>query len=108
MEEFDGRVRGWLEEYRAACPDVDGSAGFMPALWRKIEARRSGVMALKRLAAALVVSAAAAALLMGAVLIPRYQNHEVYAATYVDVLQAADNLSERALYQELVHENEGK
>ena len=108
MEEFDGKVRGLLNEYRAACPDFEGSAGFVPGLWRKIEARRSGALALRRLAAALVVSAAAAALLMGTVLIPRYQNHEVYSATYVDVLQAADNISERALYQELVHENEGK
>jgi|DewCreStandDraft_4_1066084.scaffolds.fasta_scaffold133012_2 hypothetical protein len=108
MEEFDARVRGWLDEYRSACPDWEGGPDFVPGLWRKIEARRSGLVALRRVAAALVVSAAAAALLMGVVLIPRYQNSVVYSATYVDVLHAAEGIPERAVYQELVYEQEGK
>ncbi len=28
-----------FQSYRAACPDVEASANFMPGLWQKIEAR---------------------------------------------------------------------
>lgn len=40
-EDKDSKLDALLAEYRDAIPDQDVSAGFMPGLWQKIEARRS-------------------------------------------------------------------
>ena len=41
MTNGDAGLDNLLEAYRAACPDVEPSANFMPGVWQKIEARRS-------------------------------------------------------------------
>jgi hypothetical protein len=77
-------------QYRAACPDPDASAGFMPGLWQRIEARRGSSTAtvLRRLAQVCVGATLALSILMGVVLIPHFQTAPVYGSTYVDVLAA--------------------
>ncbi len=76
-------------EYRNACPDPEASAGFMPGLWKRIEARRSGNLnVFRRLAQACVVATLALTVIMGAVLIPRLEKAPIYSTTYVDVLAA--------------------
>jgi hypothetical protein len=94
-------------EYRDACDatDLDGlvSAGFMPALWQKIEARQSSSWAFKKVSGWFVfASAAASAVLAIALFTMPVANNATYAETYVDAL-AADHLSEYILYTEPVH-----
>ena len=85
--------------YREAVPDPEPSAGFTPGVWRKIEARRSPVRLLRRMAEAFVTVAALATIVIGMFLMPRLQNAVVYAGTYVDILD--DEQSERQ-YAELL------
>jgi hypothetical protein len=78
-------------EYRKALPGRDPSAAFTPGVWRRIEARRSPVSVLRRMAEACVAVAALVTLLIGTFLIPRLQKAPIYSATYVDVLAAEHN-----------------
>jgi hypothetical protein len=74
--------------YRQSLPDVDGSADFTPGIWRKIEARRSPVRLVRRMAEAFVAVAALVTLLVGTFLIPSLQRASVYSVSYIDVLTA--------------------
>lgn len=83
-------------QYRLAVPDPDASANFMPELWRRIEARQSLLLRVKKLTQVFVAAAAAICLLLGiAVQVPVAQNTAV-SGNYVDVLASAnptENLS---------------
>ncbi|HWZ34035.1 MAG TPA: hypothetical protein VNX18_22005 [Bryobacteraceae bacterium] len=80
--------RLWAE-YREACPDPEPSAGFVPGLWQRIEARRSSnVIMLRRIAQICVGATLALTVLIGVVLIPQLEKIPVYSATYVDVIAA--------------------
>jgi len=92
----DGRLDGasdklgamWAE-YREALPDSEGSAHFMPNLWRRIEERRLATTSVfRRLSQVFVVATAALTIFMAAVLIPRLQRDQVFSASYVEVLAA--------------------
>src|SRR5262249_50274342 len=83
------KLSNFFEAYRDACPDPEPSAGFVPGLWQKIEARRaSNVRIFRRLAQVCVGATLALTVLMGVVLIPELDHSTVYSATYVDVLAA--------------------
>jgi len=41
MANQDQQLDNMFREYRAACPEVDASANFMPGVWARIEARRT-------------------------------------------------------------------
>ena len=87
--ELNSRLDSLFAEYRAAIPDPDASAGFMPGLWQKIEARRqANVTVFRRWAQVCVGATVALALLMGAIVIPHFEKLPVYSASYVDVLEA--------------------
>jgi hypothetical protein len=77
--------------YRDALPDLEPSAAFTPGVWRRIESRRSPMRLLRRMVEALVTVAALVTLLIGTLLIPRFQIAPVYSATYVDVLSAENS-----------------
>ena len=85
--------------YRAAVPDPEASANFMPELWRKIEARQFFFLRVKKLTQVFVAAAAAICLLLGIMLqVPARQdmNRPEVSGNYVDVLASAnptDNLS---------------
>jgi len=83
-------------EYRAACPDPEPSASFMPQMWQRIESRRNAMSSawFRLWAKVWVVATVALAIIMGAILIPRLQNPPAYQASYVDVLVAADSGSD--------------
>lgn len=85
----DLRLDALWKEYREACPDPEGSPGFVPGLWQRIEARRvANLSTFRRLAQVCVCATLALTVLMGVVLIPRIEKALVYNATYVDVLAA--------------------
>ena len=80
-----------FSEYRDALSDPEPSAAFTTGIWRRIEARRSPVPFIRRMAEAFAAVAALVTLLIGTFLIPRMQNAPVYSATYIDVLAAEQN-----------------
>ncbi len=88
MQNSEQKLDAIFAAYRNAVPDPDGSANFMPGLWQRIDARQNSSRMFRRLTGAFVAVAAVMTLLMAAVLIPRYQNSQVYSATYVDMLAA--------------------
>ena len=87
---MDDKLDGLWAEYRAACPDPEAGASFMPKLWQKIEARRVETTSVFRhMAQAWAVAALALALIL-AVLAPTLHRETVYSAnTYVEVLDDA-------------------
>ena len=93
-------------EYRDACDAPEVSAGFMPALWQKIEARQSSSWVFKRISGWFVAASAAATAVLALALLSMPSmpagSNSVYADTYVDAL-AADHIAEYTLYTEPVH-----
>jgi hypothetical protein len=89
-QDSNSKLDALFQEYRAALPDVDPGAGFMPGLWQRIEARRaSSLWIFRRLAQVCVGATLALTLLMGAFLIPRLEKPSpVYSSSYVDELAA--------------------
>jgi hypothetical protein len=85
-------------QYREACPDRESSARFMPLLWEKIEARRSAVSSswFRLWAEVWLVATVTLAIVIGGILIPRFENPPAYQASYVDVLTAADSANDVA------------
>jgi hypothetical protein len=78
---------------------VEASAHFMPHLWQRIETQRSAVASswFRLWAEVWVVATVTLAIVMGAILIPRFQSNPpapAYLASYVDVLAAADSAND--------------
>jgi peptidoglycan biosynthesis protein MviN/MurJ (putative lipid II flippase) len=87
--EHEARLDKLFAAYRAAVPDPELSAAFMPGLWQKIESRRSGNMRVfRRLAQVCVGATLALTVVMGAFVIPHLEKLPVYSASYVDALEA--------------------
>jgi anti-sigma-K factor RskA len=87
---MDDKLDALWAEYRAACPDPEASANFMPVLWTKIERRRTETTSVFRHMAQAWVMAALALTLIIAVLLPRLHKPPIYSATtYVEVLDDA-------------------
>jgi hypothetical protein len=97
MSRMDDRLDALWAEYRTAVPDPEPSAGFMPGLWQKIEARRAdaATRVFRRLAQVCVMATVALTLLLSVVLVPSQSggNEAFFSGTYVDILAAdyADN-----------------
>jgi hypothetical protein len=89
-----------FQAYRDAVPDPDASADFTPGLWKRIDARRSSFILLRRFTQAFVTLAALVTILFGVILIPHLQSSSVDSTTYVDVLAAAPTSTDQMLYSE--------
>jgi hypothetical protein len=89
MERLDQELNSLFAAYRNAIPDPEAGPDFMPRLWGRIEAQRSFVYRLRRMAQ-IAVAAAAVACLLGGVLFTPLPRHEAPAGgTYVDILADA-------------------
>jgi len=99
MDPMDDKLSALWAEYREAFPDPEAGPQFLPQLWQRIEANSSAKASelLRRWAEVWLVATVMLALLMGVVLIPRYQNAPAYQASYIDVLSAADSASDAAV-----------
>lgn len=92
-----------FQQYREACPDPEASANFMPAIWRKIDARQSTNQLFGRLARGFVsVAMAVSCMLALFVFLPKGQNSAFDAGSYVEIL-AADHADDNPLYFDAVH-----
>ena len=49
MDQWNDDLNGVFASYRAAVPDPEASANFMPELWRRIEGRRNLTIRFKKL-----------------------------------------------------------
>lgn len=92
-----------LERYARACPELDASAGFMPGVWQRIDARRGFSFKLGTYARVLAMSAASLCLAAGLFEISSYGPAQQLAANhYVDVLDD-DNDTEALTYTDVVN-----
>jgi hypothetical protein len=96
MEQWNNELDTLFAKYKEAVPDTEAGANFMPGLWRKIEARQSFTLRVRKLTQVFVGAAAAACLLVAMIeVVPGSSRPELHG-TYVDVLAAAhpaDNLA---------------
>ena len=89
MDRMDDKLDALWAEYREACPDPEPSSNFMPGMWKRIESRRTATLSVfRRWAQVCVAATIATTLLIGVVLIPKFQQNPVYSSTYLDVLAA--------------------
>jgi hypothetical protein len=89
MDGMNDKLDAVWAEYRAACPDPEPSADFMPRMWQRIEARRTAMtFTFRRVVQAWVLTTVALAIVLGVVVIPHLQNLQIYSSSYVDVLAA--------------------
>jgi hypothetical protein len=78
-----------FQAYRAACPETEPSANFMPEIWRRIEDRQRSMFFLGRWARAFVTAAAVLSLGMAAYLyIPKGHNTIISVESYVEAIAA--------------------
>lgn len=82
----------FFQAYRAACPDPEPSANFMPELWRRIESRRTFSFYLGRMASGFVTAAVAATLAMAVYLYMPRTNNPFYSESYVEALAAGHSV----------------
>jgi hypothetical protein len=80
------RLDSLFSEYRAACPDPEAGANFMPTLWQRIEARRSPVLQWVTLSRRALVGALALCLVLGFVMGSALSSSQFYQATYIEAL----------------------
>jgi hypothetical protein len=86
-DKLDARLNTMFAEYRMACPDPEPSADFMPAIWKRIEARRvATVSVFRHWAQACVMATVALTVLIGVVLIPKFQADPASNSSYVEAL----------------------
>jgi hypothetical protein len=89
MDRWNDDLNPLFAQYRGSLPDPEPSAGFMPNLWRAIDAKRSFALRIKRVTQLILTCATAACLAMMAyVTLPSSGVHESHA-TYTDVLAAS-------------------
>jgi hypothetical protein len=106
MIDEDSGLNALLETYRNACPEIEPSAQFMPAVWQGIEARRSFWFVFQREArAVMTASAALFVVLLVLNLFSGSQSH-LAASTYADAL-LADHTAEKTYYTEAIRSTPG-
>jgi len=89
MDQFNDELNGLFASYKAALPDVEASANFMPELWRRIEGRRSILLRIKKLTQVFLAAAAAISIVFVTMLsVPAFSPSDV-RANYVEVLADA-------------------
>ena len=90
-----------FQSYRGACPDVEPSPGFMPALWKKIEARQSFWSVFGRSGKLATTVSAVLCLLLLALNLLAPSHPRMVAPTYADALMA-DHSAEKTDYTEAI------
>jgi hypothetical protein len=101
MTDQDARLDTLLEAYRAACPDVEPGANFMPAIWQAIEARRSFWFVFQREARALVTACAAVFVVLLFLNLFSGSQGLPMPPSYADALMA-DHTAEQTYYTEAI------
>jgi anti-sigma-K factor RskA len=104
------RLEEFFAAYRAATPDPEPSANFMPGLWQRIEARQSVRNGFWRLAPAFATASAAICVILGLFLVSPRDGGSVSGRTsYIEILaqEHAGDMPElaEAIFMEAEQEN---
>jgi Na+-transporting NADH:ubiquinone oxidoreductase subunit NqrB len=85
----DFKLDQLFQTYRAACPEVEPSANFMPNLWQRIESRHSFGFVFKNVARATMTACAALCVLLVFLnFASPFRDRLAQAPNYTDVLMA--------------------
>ena len=84
----EARLAELFRAYRAACPNPEPSANFMPTMWARIEAREISTSWFGRVAKTLVTAALAASVILGMMNSSMSQSSAFFNATFVEALRA--------------------
>jgi hypothetical protein len=87
-DEKEARLDELFLAYRAACPELEPGANFMPEIWARIEAREVSTNWFGRVAKALVTAAVAASVILGIIISSMNQSNAFFNATFVEALRA--------------------
>lgn len=99
MKDWNRELNVLWERYAEACWSPEPTAGFMPGVWRKIEARRGVLWQTRFYARRLALSAAAVSLVLLAIgFSPIGDSTAVYQMTYLDSLEANEQPETLAYY----------
>jgi hypothetical protein len=89
MDQFNDELNGLFASYKAAMPDPEASAKFMPELWRRIEGRQSFLLRIKKLTQVFLAAAAALSIVFVTLLsVPAFSRSDV-SGSYLEVLADA-------------------
>ena len=88
-----------FSNYRGACPDIEPSSGFMPELWRRIEARHTFGFVFQRLARTAMTACAALCLFL--LVLNLAAGSHASAPGYIDEL-VSDHSAESTFYTEAI------
>jgi hypothetical protein len=89
MDQWNDELNSVFANYRAAVPDPEASANFMPELWRRIEGRRNLTIRFKKLTQLFMAAAAAMSIFFITMLsVPAFSGSDD-DSSYVDVLAKA-------------------
>jgi uncharacterized membrane protein len=92
-----------FQAYRAACPEVEPGANFMPGLWQRIESRHTFWFVFRNLARTTVAACAALCLLLVFLnFVPPFEHSAVQALNYTDTLMA-EHTAENTDFTENIH-----
>jgi hypothetical protein len=105
MDQRNDELTSLFARYKAALPDPEASANFMPGLWRRIEARQGVLFRMKRLTQVFVVTAAAMCMLFATLLGVSRSNLSELRGTYIDALVEAHPTENLAALGIMPHEN---
>lgn len=84
----EARLDELFRAYRAASPDPEASANFVPNMWTRIAARENSTNWFGRVAKTLVTAALAASVILGMMMSSMNQSSAFFNATFVDALRA--------------------
>lgn len=101
MTDHEQRLNGLLSAYRDACPAPEPSAGFMPAVWQRIEARRGVAYSFQRLSRMILAASGAMCLLLAGLNYLPAHSWTTPNPTYTDAL-VADQVPEETYYSEIL------
>jgi hypothetical protein len=88
----DERLDALFQAYRAAFPDRDASANFMPQLWQKVEARQAFTFSFRRMANGFVTAALALTIFLGVYMAFPPRSSSNYPVSYLQALADANTL----------------
>jgi hypothetical protein len=99
MTDDETKLERLFENYRAACPEVEPGALFMPRLWQRIEARQGFGPVFERLTRLFASVAAAVCLLLLVLNLVSTPNNALANESYTDALVSQNN-AEQTYYSE--------
>ncbi len=88
--DHEQRLDELFRSYKAACPDPEAGANFMPTMWQRIEARRNPVLQWVTMSRRALAGAMALCALLLVGMATAFTSSQFYQSTYIEVLDDSD------------------